>query len=298
MTNQPPTISVNMAVYNAERHLSVAIESILNQTFTDFEFLIIDDGSTDRSLKILETYAQQDHRIRVTSRGNRGIAKTRNELLRQSQGEFIAVMDADDVAALERFALQVEFLRTHPKVICLGGDYDMIDSQGNLLYSITVPKHNDEESLLTGSTVIRHPSAMICRATLLQVGGYDETLKAAIDLDLWLRLGEVGELANLDHMLLKYRVHSNSVSERITSRQSHDARNACERAWQRRGIQGTYQAPNSWRHRFLLGQGRQLFANRQRIAAIAYGIRAVKALPFNIDGWKLLIGSIIKPLPH
>ncbi|MDW8202197.1 MAG: glycosyltransferase, partial [Cyanobacteriota bacterium SKYGB_h_bin112] len=211
MAQQTPAISVNMAVYNAARHLPAAIDSILAQTFTDFEFLIIDDGSTDRSLKILETYAQRDHRIRVTSRENRGIAKTRNELLYQSRGEFIAVMDADDITVPERFALQVEFLRAHPEVVCLGGNYDMIDDRDNLLYVVTLPTQDADiqDCLLTGSAAISHPSAMIRRSALLQVGGYDESLKAAIDLDLWLRLGEVGKLANLDTMLLRYRVHSN-----------------------------------------------------------------------------------------
>ena len=114
MTSDSPLISVCMPVYNAERYAVAAIESILGQTLGDFEFLILDDGSTDSSLEILRRYAGLDPRIRVTSRPNRGVAASLNELVNQSRGEFLARMDADDIAVPERFARQVEYLRAAP----------------------------------------------------------------------------------------------------------------------------------------------------------------------------------------
>ena len=115
MTSDPPLVSVCMPVYNATRYLAEAVESILGQTFRDFEFLITDDGSTDRSLAILKRYAAQDARIRLWSRPNAGYVVRLNEMLHQARGDLIARMDADDVALPERFARQVEFLRSHTK---------------------------------------------------------------------------------------------------------------------------------------------------------------------------------------
>ena len=122
-----------MPVYNAKRYLEEAIESILGQTFRDFEFLIIDDGSTDRSLAILKRYAAQDARIRLSSRTNAGYVVRLNEMLHQARGDLVARMDADDVALPERFAQQVEFLRSHPEVDVVGGAQERIDSNGYLL---------------------------------------------------------------------------------------------------------------------------------------------------------------------
>ena len=128
-----PLISVCMPVYNAKRYLGEAVESILSQTFRDFEFLIIDDGSTDRSLAILQRYAAQDARIRLSSEPNAGYVVRLNEMLHQARGDLIARMDADDVALPERFARQVEFLRSHPEVDVVGGAHENIDSKGHLL---------------------------------------------------------------------------------------------------------------------------------------------------------------------
>ena len=112
-----PKCSVLMAAYNAERFVGEAVESILKQTFTDYEFIIVNDGSTDNTLNVLQEYAAHDKRIALVSRANRGIGATRNELLRMARGEYIATMDADDVAIETRLALQVAFLDAHAEVV-------------------------------------------------------------------------------------------------------------------------------------------------------------------------------------
>ncbi|MFM7428015.1 MAG: glycosyltransferase family 2 protein, partial [Elainella sp.] len=233
-----PLISVLMPVYNAQRYLPRAVESILHQSLGDFEFLILDDGSTDRSLAILQRYAQQDARIRLLSRANRGLVVSLNQLLELAQGELIARMDADDIALPDRFAQQVAFLQQHPQVVCVGGAQDWIDEAGRILLRHPEAEQNAEiqELALTGRTPINHPSALIRTAALRQVGGYDAAFYPAEDLDLWLRLGEIGELANLKATVLQYRQHSQSISEQQQARQIERQRAACQRAWQRRGI--------------------------------------------------------------
>ncbi len=307
--NAKPAISVLMPVYNAERYVAEAVESILNQSFADFEFLILDDGSTDRSLKILQQYAAQDARIQLTSRPNRGLVVTLNELLTQAKADLIARMDADDVALPDRFARQVEFLQAHPEVVCVGGAQDWIDEAGRfLIHHAEVEQDAEIQPLiLTGQIPINHPSVLMRRAAVVQVGGYDASTYPAEDLDLWLRLGEVGALANLRETVLKYRQHERSISELKQIEQIQQRRQVCERAWQRRGISGQYQFQETepWRPidrpsrcRFMTLYGWWFFNRGERDAAIVYSLKAIRALPFALEGWKLLGCSLVKPLPQ
>jgi len=302
-----PTISVLMPVYNAERYVAEAVESILNQTLGDFEFLIIDDGSTDRSLKILQRYAVEDSRIKLISRPNTGYVVALNELLALARGEFIARMDADDVALPQRFAQQVALLRREPAVVCVGGAQDKIDEAGRVLIHHQDPLHDAEiqRMALCGKVPINHPSATIRREAVLRVGGYDESLCPSEDLDLWLRLGEIGKLANLPETVLKYRQHTNSVSEKRQAEQIRNWQVACEQAWLRRGMVGQFEACEAWRpvdrdsrHELTLQYGWMFFYRQQRSAAIAYGWRAVCLLPLNRSGWILLGCALLKPLPE
>lgn len=302
MAEISPTISVLMPVYNGERYLKQAIESILAQTFTDFEFLIIDDGSSDRSIEILQTYAAQDSRIRLTLRENRGIPRTRNQLLAQATGELVAIMDADDVALPDRFQLQVEFLRQHPEVVCVGGALDWIDEKGRLLGHCPMPQDDAElqKLMLGGISLLHHPTTMARRAALVQVGGYNETMTASSDLDLWLRLGEIGQLANLPDTVLQYRLHAKSITHAKQTKQAADALAACQRAWKRRGIQGEFirqPADHLKQHEFWLRCGWNNFLNGERDVARHCGIQAISTGPRNLEAWKLLACALIKPIP-
>ncbi len=125
-----PTVSVLMPVYNGERYLRPAIESILAQTFTDFEFVIIDDGSNDTSPSILRQYADRDPRVKLFLREHRGVPDTLNEAFATSRGKYLARMDCDDVALPERFARQVALLDADPAVVCAGGYFQLIDGRG------------------------------------------------------------------------------------------------------------------------------------------------------------------------
>ncbi len=305
--NTPPLISVLMPVYNSERYVAQAVDSILQQTCQDFEFIIIDDGSTDRSFKILKTYATKDCRIRLFSQTNRGISKTRNELLKHARGEFLAVMDSDDIASSHRLAWQVEFLRQHPEVVCVGGAQDWIDEAGRLLRHQQEAQEDAEiqQQLLSGRVAINHPAAMFRRAAVLRVGGYDESFAQAEDLDLFLKLGEIGALANLSKTVVQYRQHTRSISGSKQLEQVEFRRIAAEQAWTRRGIKGAFTAIGAWRpydrpslHAYLLFYGWQFFNQGKRFAAISYGWRSVTTQPMDLEGWRLFVCALIKRLPE
>ena len=302
-SNVPPLISVCMPVYNAERYLAEAIESILGQTFRDFEFLIIDDGSTDRSLAILERYAARDARIRLSSKPNAGYVVRLNEMLHQARGDLIARMDADDVALPERFARQVEFLRSHPEVDVVGGAQEHIDSKG---YPLTVhydPQGHEEisELAMSGACPINHPSVMMRRKALLAVGGYRVEMMPAEDLDLWLRMGERGRLANLPDVIMRYRVHDSSVSASLQRRQISHMQAAIDGACDRRGLPPRKLKMEPWRpvdrrskHQFVIDYGWAGFHRGDRPRAVHFGLRAVRLMPWRKESWLLLACAILK----
>lgn len=301
-----PLVSVVTPVFNGGKYLSDTIESILNQTFRDFEFILLDDGSTDDSLAILREYAAKDSRIRVITRENRGLGTTQHELVYLAQGEFIAQLDHDDIAFPDRLELQVDFLRKNPEVAVVGGAYQLIDSGDRYLTTLTLPQTNEEIQtlMLGGHCAIGHFGAMMRRAQMLEIGSYDSSLNSAADIDLFLRLGEVGELANLSDVLMKYRLHDKSASVKVGLKQREEARKACESAWQRRNITGVFSAQHSWRpgsdrasrHEFMLKYGWWAWNSCQRKTAAFYGCQAIKVKPSSIAAWKLLIVSLIKPL--
>jgi glycosyltransferase involved in cell wall biosynthesis len=205
MTN--PLVSVLMPVYNAERYVAEAVQSILDQTFTDFEFLIVDDGSTDKSLKILQKFAQQDPRIRLISRPNTGIVGALNEMLKLSKGEFLARMDGDDVCDPSRFERQLCYMSENPGIVAVGSSAISIDPDGDLIGDAILPLDHDsiESAHLSGRSSIFHPAVMMRQNTVNAVGGYRNEAFPCEDFDLWLRLGEIGKLANLPEKLLYWR---------------------------------------------------------------------------------------------
>jgi glycosyltransferase involved in cell wall biosynthesis len=301
-------VTVLMPVYNGERYLASALESVLGQTFAQFQLLVIDDGSTDNSLKILRRYARHDVRLKIVSRENRGLVATLNEGLETARGDFVARMDADDIALPRRLEMQVAHLEAHDDVVCLGGYYELIDYLGRYLTTM-MPPHDHaalESQLLAGHTPICHPSAMMRRAVAIGAGGYDPKMMLAEDLDLWLRLGEVGNLAVLPAPVVQYRLHGKSVSEKAGLRQRQVARAACEQAWKRRGIAGNFDAAESARPlsdrrsrlKFSLLYGWWAFNSGQRTTALSYGMQSVMLAPWHKESVKLLACAAIKKLPR
>lgn len=214
----PPRISVLMPVFNTAAFLPQALESIRNQTFTDYEFVVIDDGSSDGSTDILRRYAATEPRMRLFVRANRGLIATRNELVAEARGELIAWMDSDDLSHPERLQLQIAEFTSDDRLVCVGGAAQRIDPEGHLLDVERHPTSHDEilAGQLTGGAM-RFPTTMMRRDVTMSVGGFREPFRIGEDLDLFLRLSEVGRMGNLSAIVYCYRQHASSTFVRLSS---------------------------------------------------------------------------------
>lgn len=218
-----PVVTVLMAVHNAAQFLTEAIDSVLRQTFEDFEFLVVDDGSTDTTDAILASYA--DPRLRVMRLAeNGGLAAALNVGIRESRCDLIARMDGDDVCDPRRLERQVVFLRERPDVLLLGTGFVRTDAAGRAFERVQLPTDDAvlQEWLLDGNQFC-HPSVMFRTNVVRQLGGYRALAGgAAQDYDLWLRIAEQGKIANLPDMLVRYRMHESqtSVSKLVKQRQA------------------------------------------------------------------------------
>jgi len=220
-----PRITVAMSVYNDARHVGETIESVLAQSFGDFEFLIVNDGSRDDSPAIIDGYAARDGRVRAIHQENRGLIASLNRLIAEARAPLIARIDGDDVALPERFALQVAWLDAHPEIGVLGGQADDIDEEGGWLgpgYPRAIAPEDVAAVLDHGSPLI-HPSVMMRTAIVRRLGGYRAAYKHCEDYDLWLRAREVTQLANLTVPLIRYRRSPDQVSNRHIVAQHYGA---------------------------------------------------------------------------
>jgi glycosyltransferase involved in cell wall biosynthesis len=207
-------VTVIMPVYNAEKFLSQAIESVLNQTYSNFEFLIFDDGSTDNSPHIISKYASADKRIiAFYEKNNLGYVVHLNNGIQHAKGDYIIRMDSDDVSLPLRFQKQIEFLNAHPKVSVVGSSSLRIDDQDQAL---GVSDRNTASSDLWWQSFftnpMAHPTVVFRKSIFKQVGLYNPDKIPSEDYDLWVRILRAGRLSNLHEPLLKYREHSSSVS--------------------------------------------------------------------------------------
>ncbi len=285
---RPPRISVVMPTYNAERYVARAIDSILAQTLADFEFIIVDDGSADRSLEIIRQYQRRDDRIRVLSRPNTGVVGAANDGLALARGELLARMDADDISYPQRFKRQVAFLDDHSDCVAVGAWVRRVDCDGR-------PTNNDYLAPLTHAEIdarwhllgigggIAHPTAMLRTAVVRRIGGYRDFCPAE-DIDLFLRMAEQGELANLPEILLDYRMHGESLSQAGRARGEWNSCVAAVAAHRRRGLR----IPVALRRRhanaaIAIGDGR---------AARFNACLTVAGRPFSRKSWRMLVASL------
>jgi glycosyl transferase family 2 len=206
-------LSVIMTVYNGEQYLVEAADSILGQTFTDFEFIIIDDGSSDRTPEILSQYAKRDIRVRAISHPNMGRPESINRGIELSTAPLIARMDADDISFPRRLQQQVEFLTAHPDVGLLGGPVEFIAHDGRHIGSYR-PAETDTtiRTRMLDTNVFYHPTVMMRREHVVAAGGYRKALRDADDYDLFLRMAERCKMAAVAESVLAYRVHPGQTS--------------------------------------------------------------------------------------
>jgi glycosyltransferase involved in cell wall biosynthesis len=209
-----PTVSVLMAAYNAERHVRPAIESILNQSFRDFEFIIVDDGSTDSTPGILQEYASRDPRVRIlTNEKNLGLIRSLNKGIDAAHASLVARMDADDISYPDRVDKQVRYMKAHPEVCMVATSYERIDGNGNLLstHSLAVGREQLKKMMRAACAVI-HGSVMYSREKVIVLGKYREGCLHNEDYDLWLRMIEKEEIDALPDVLYQFRIVPESIT--------------------------------------------------------------------------------------
>ena len=221
-SNKNPLISIVMSVFNAEAHVAEAIESILNQTYSDFEFLIIDDASTDNSFDILSSF--RDERITlIQNKENLGLTKSLNKGIKLAKGQYIARMDADDISLPSRLAKQLQFMQEHPEIDICGTWYKTF---GEKEYLQKLPAlHEQIKADLLFYTPIAHPSVLM-KKNIFEAHKYPENFQKAQDYALWIKLIKNYKFANLPEPLLKYRIHKNQISTKQNTRQKEFALNA------------------------------------------------------------------------
>lgn len=232
-----PDISVLMSCYNGQKWLGNAIESVLNQSFKDFEFIIVDDGSRDSSAEIMKSYAAKDSRIKIIEKENTGLPDSLNVGLNEAKGEWIARIDADDLCEPDRLEKQLAFSGANPSVILIGSAYHEMDETGKLGKLQTYPETHQQlkKHLLQKRRFFAHSSAFYKTEIARKVGFYRPRIKKSEDYDLWLRLSEVGKMACISEPLIRFRSHPDQISnEDAGRRQIADGRVALTSYWIRK----------------------------------------------------------------
>lgn len=205
-------LSAVMAVYNSEKYLRQSIESVLSQSYPHFEFIIVNDGSTDASESIIQEYAKKDRRITYLKNDvNSGQSETRNKAIRIAKGEYIAIVDSDDICLSNRFEVQINFLRKNPDIDVLGSSYCLFFNHREDECETKVSA--DVHDLQDGTPPVHNPTCMIKRKTFLDHAYYDSKYDNAEDYELWLRWFSEGvRFENMSEVLYKKRTHAGSVS--------------------------------------------------------------------------------------
>lgn len=255
-----PKVTVLMSVYNDSKYLKESIDSILNQSFIDFEFLIFNDGSTDNSAKILDEYAARDGRIKIFHQNNIGLTKTLNKGISIAKGIYIARMDSDDISLADRFKKEAEFLDKYPEIAVVACFTKVIDENGRETGEHRPgASHEAIKKLSFFSGQLCHPAVMFRKTIIQQLGGYDEKFVYAQDCDLWFRVMKKNQVANIPEFLFLWRETSGGIGSCRHREQQICARRAKIRAM-RAGLYPWYYflfllwpkirnlIPSSWRN--------------------------------------------------
>ena len=207
-----PKTSVIMPAYNAEKYIREAIDSILNQTFKDFEFIIVNDGSTDSTKTIIESYV--DPRIKIINHNtNQGIYISRNWGLKIAQGEFIANFDSDDISMKNRLEEQLSFMMKYPDIVVIGSWMEMMDMKFSKTYIL---KYNCDPAIIKWDQILKNqisnPASFFRKKTIDEVGYYRKKYKYAGDYDFWSRISRKYKMSNISKALVRQRVHNKSIT--------------------------------------------------------------------------------------
>ncbi len=304
-----PAVSVVMSVFNDARYLTQAMESILRQEGVDFEFIIVDDGATDESPRILDEYAERDSRVRVVHKPNEGLTRALIDGCALASGEFIARQDADDLSLPGRLARLVRLLEDNPSLVLASSWANVIGPEGEVLLTHERPADPEEATreMLYGTTSPPgHGSVMFRKSVYEEVGGYHPEFYYAQDSDLWLRMGLIGKVGYVQEVLYHYRLSPSSISGALHHvkvpfaqmvADCHQARLAGESdapiiARAPVVVRDQQKASASSEARQLYFIGRCLLA-RHDLRAEKYLWRCVRKNPFHWRGWIRLASALM-----
>jgi len=228
-----PLVSVIIPIYNSESYVGGALESIINQTYKNLEIILIDDGSTDKSLDIIGKYAEKDKRVVIIkNESNSGIVVSLNKGISYCHGKYVARMDSDDWSFPYRISKQVEFLEKNPDVVICGGSIEITNESLKPLNHRMYPVDDKSvRKLFFRYSPFAHPCVTYRTDAIKKVGLYNESIPLAQDYDLYFRLGKVGKLANIPDVILKLRVHGESLSMSKARKQELFALHVRVKAW-------------------------------------------------------------------
>lgn len=292
-----PLISVLMPVYNCDEYVQAAIDSILNQTFRDFEFIIIDDGSEDRTAEIVKAAAVRDPRIKVISRANRGIVPSLNEAMEHASGALMARMDGDDISLPDRFARQLAYLEANPDCGLVGTQIMFTDPDGRPIAPMPNPISHDDivATMMAGRESVSHPTVIFRSDIARSIDGYSDRFIHAEDMDFFLRMAEKTRVANLADILLHYRQHSKSVGRMYAKVQAESHTRAIVEAAYRMGISEPKPVSVSDASDVVDDYARWAWwalSGGQLSTARLYAGKVLRARPTSLASWRLLFCAI------
>jgi len=210
-----PKISVVMSVFNEKKYLEKAIKSIINQSFSNFEFIIIDDGSADGSAEMLDDWAKEDKRIKIIHQKNIGLTKSLNKGIKIARGKYIARMDADDISMPTRLEKEINYLKKNPKTVLVSSFVKIIDEKGHEIGELTPAVTYDKiKKMSIFSCQIYHSSSMFGKKIFEKIGGYNEKYIYAQDIELWFKFMKAYQVANIPEFLLLWRKSPKGIGVR------------------------------------------------------------------------------------
>ncbi|MDT8284421.1 MAG: glycosyltransferase [Thermovirgaceae bacterium] len=286
-----PDVSVLMTVYNGAPYVARSIGSVLEQTYPNFEFIIVDDGSKDETWEILTSLAERDKRISLLrNEENLGIPKSANRGLAIVKGRFLARQDADDWSYPARLEKQLDYLRAHKDCVALGTRMLVVDGADRpiRLYDVRTTHEEIDAFHMNGfGGMLAHPSMVARTKIVRETGGYREEFPLAEDYDLFLRLAEVGRLHNLPDVLVRYNMHSGNISRTKKELMKFHKNAALKDAWERRGLcfPGFDRFPDS---RMKRSKG------SRALALIRFGTKNVLRHPGSLEGWSALKAGFLR----
>jgi glycosyltransferase involved in cell wall biosynthesis len=289
-----PEVSVVMGAFNAQRFLAPALDSLLAQTLKDFELIVVDDGSQDRTFEILKEYQARDFRVRPIRIAHGGIVEAANTGLNAAQCELIARADADDLHLPDRLRKQFDYLQAHPDVVAVGSRMQVIEPYGSPLHIADHKLTHEEieaEFLHGNGWALPQPAAMLRKSIALKVGGYRHKYPYSEDFDLFLRMAEVGRLANLPDVLVKYRLHASSSNWKYNRTQMANKPGLLAEAYGRRGrtmpadlkFRNPWDQPAAQRYMHWLWSA---LKDKNISGARRHAWSVLKAAPLSISSWR------------